>query len=65
MLALSGAAVDFDLGTIFTGDRRISQLCARYIYDLRDEQGHPRFAGIRYTSRLNLYWTCWRSSLTG
>lgn len=59
MLALSDASIDFDLGSIFTGDRRVTQHCARYIYDQRDDQGNARFAGIFYASRLNLHWGCW------
>lgn len=50
---------DFDLSTVLGTDRRLTQHCARYIYELHDEFGLPRFAGIRYPSRLNLNWTCW------
>jgi hypothetical protein len=29
------------------------------IYELRDGNGVPSFAGIRYVSRLNPEWECW------
>jgi len=50
---------DFDLGAVFSAERIITQHCARYIYDLRNEQGDPLFAGISYPSRINSHWTCW------
>jgi hypothetical protein len=50
---------DFDLSTIFSGKREITQHCARYIYELCGAQGKQRFAGICYPSRVNLHWTCW------
>lgn len=52
---------DIDFATILSKEQRqFTQACARHIYDLRDAQGHPRFAGIRYMSRHNaLEWECW------
>ncbi len=50
---------DFDLSTVLGPERAITQACAQYIHSLHDEQGTPRFAGIRYRSRLNDRWTCW------
>lgn len=50
---------EFDLGTVTSHDRRITQLCARYIYEHRDEGGQPSFAGISYPSKLNRHWICW------
>jgi hypothetical protein len=40
--------------------RPFTQACARHIYDMSDRDGAPRFAGVRYLSRLNaLEWECW------
>ena len=39
--------------------RAFTQACARHIYELHDD-GVPRFAGIRYVSRLDpIAWECW------
>jgi hypothetical protein len=60
MIRMPGDDVDdFDLSTIFSRNRQITQHCARHIYELCDADGNPRFAGICYPSRVNLYWTCW------
>lgn len=50
---------DFDLSTIFSSERIITQECAGYIHGIRDDIGEPIFAGIKYPSRLNESWTCW------
>jgi len=62
--ALAPVAIRFgipeiDLSTVLSADRPLTQHCARYIYDMRDESGTPRFAGLRYRSRLNWEWICW------
>jgi len=50
---------DIDLGAVTGSHRRLTQACARYIYEQVDEQDAPRFAGLRYPSRLNNQWECW------
>lgn len=50
---------DIDIGVLTEAQRRATQMCARYIYDVVDETGQPRFAGMRYLSRLNPCWECW------
>jgi hypothetical protein len=50
---------DFDLSSVTGPQRRLTQACARYVYDQTDEAGEPVYAGIRYVSRLNPAWTCW------
>lgn len=50
---------DVDLSIMTGYHRPFTQLCARYIYERRDEHGKPVFAGIRYVSRLNPNWECW------
>lgn len=50
---------DVDLSSVTSPQRRFTQGIARYIYEQVDEMGRPRFAGIRYPSRLNPEWECW------
>ena len=50
---------DFDLSSVTGPQRRLTQACARYVYDQTDEAGQPIYAGIRYVSRLNPAWECW------
>jgi hypothetical protein len=50
---------DFDLSTVLSSSRDLTQPAARYVYEQTGDDGRPRFAGIRYPSRLNLDWTCW------
>jgi hypothetical protein len=50
---------DIDLSSLTSQQRLFTQRCARYIYDQKDDRGHPEFAGIRYYSRLNTDWECW------
>lgn len=51
---------DVDGSTMLNpGLRAFTQACARHIYELH-EDGAPRFAGIRYVSRLDpIAWECW------
>lgn len=58
-LAVRLGIPDIDLGSLSSPQRRFTQGVARYIHEQRDDAGYPRFAGIRYTSRLNLEWECW------
>jgi hypothetical protein len=50
---------EIDLSALTSGQRRFTQRCARHIHDLRDDRGRPRFAGLRYVSRLDAAWECW------
>jgi hypothetical protein len=50
---------DVDVSAVIGSHRALTQRCSRYIYDQLQPDGRPRFAGIRYPSRLNLEWTCW------
>jgi hypothetical protein len=50
---------DVDLSS-FTGAKRpLTQAAAALIFEETDDWGNPRFAGIRYISRLNPNWECW------
>lgn len=50
---------DIDLAAVTGPQRAFTQACARYLHEQRDELGAPRFAGIRYGSRLHRGWECW------
>lgn len=50
---------DFDISAVTGPHRRLTQEVARYVYEHTDQGGHPRFAGLRYLSRLNPAWACW------
>jgi hypothetical protein len=62
-IAAAAAALgiaDIDYGEVNGLSRPFTQLVARYIYRLTDEDGIPIFNGLRYGSRLNLNgWDCW------
>lgn len=50
---------DIDLSAVTGPSRALTQEAARYVYECRDRKGLPRYAGIRYTSRLDRLWECW------
>ena len=50
---------DIDLGAVAGPSRRLTQEAARFIHEQHDRSGRPRYAGIRYTSRLDRTWECW------
>lgn len=64
-LALGLAALgyhDLDLGLVQGPDRRVTRLIAAWAYHQeQDDAGSitHRYAGIKYTSRLNHDWACW------
>ncbi len=58
-LATRLGITDVDLGTVTGAQRRFTQDIARYVHQQVDVDGRPRFAGIRYPSRLNPEWECW------
>lgn len=51
--------IDVDLSSVTSPQRRFTQGIARYVHEQVGEVGQPRFAGIRYPSRLNPEWECW------
>jgi hypothetical protein len=62
LLAPIAAAIglpDMDLSAVTDPARILTQEAARYVYEQHDRAGQPRFAGIRYTSRLDRAWECW------
>jgi hypothetical protein len=58
-LAVALGIDDIDLSTVTSRQRRFTQEVARYVYEQVDEGGVPRYAGIRYLSRLHAEWECW------
>ncbi|MDQ3694899.1 MAG: RES domain-containing protein [Chloroflexota bacterium] len=51
--------IDFSI-MLDPNQRRLTQACAVHIHERSDAEGRPRFAGIRYVSRLNIQaWHCW------
>lgn len=50
---------DIDLSAITGPERELTQAAALYIYEQRDAQGQPLYAGMRYVSRLKREWECW------
>jgi hypothetical protein len=58
-LAVELGIREIDLSSL-TGEQRVfTQRCALHVHDQADAHGRPRFAGIRYVSRLNPAWECW------
>jgi hypothetical protein len=58
-VAVSQGIEDIDLSAISGPQRRFTQECSRYIYELHGPSGESSYAGIRYVSRLNPHWECW------
>ncbi|HEY8284633.1 MAG TPA: hypothetical protein VIJ28_09630, partial [Chloroflexota bacterium] len=50
---------DIDLGAVIGPARLLTQEASRFIHEQHDRTGLPRYAGIRYTSRLDRAWECW------
>lgn len=50
---------DLDFGAVVGPHRKLTQAIARHVYELRDNEDMPLFAGLRYLSRLNPEWECW------
>jgi len=57
--ALAHGATDIDQSLFMEPRRGFTQEVAHYIYELQNEDGTPRFAGIRYISRLDIRFECW------
>jgi hypothetical protein len=49
---------DFDVPAVRGHDRRLTRLMSQWAHDQPGRQGSPRFAGIRYLSRLDSRWEC-------
>lgn len=49
---------DLDVPTIRGPDRRVTQLISEWAY-MATEGDEPRYAGIRYESRVRSGWECW------
>jgi hypothetical protein len=50
---------DMDVATVHAHDRRVTRWIGQWVYDQRDPDGFPLYAGIRYSSRLHAGWECW------
>ena len=50
---------DLDLSAVLGPARALTQEAARWVYEQRGRSGQGRYAGIRYTSRLDRRWECW------
>jgi hypothetical protein len=60
-LALGLSAIglhDLDVAAVRGPDRRVTRLIADWAY-MADDNGQPRYAGIRYESRIRSGWECW------
>jgi hypothetical protein len=60
-LALGLSAIgltDLDVSTIRGPDRRVTQMISEWAYMATDGD-RPRYAGIRYESRIRSGWECW------
>ena len=49
---------DIDVSTVRVPDRRITRMISEWAYMATDGE-KPRFAGIRYESRIQSGWECW------
>lgn len=49
---------DIDVSTVRGPDRRVTQMISEWAY-MASEDDEPRYAGIRYVSRLGSQWECW------
>lgn len=50
---------DLDIAAVRGGDRRLTRWISHWAWSQVDPSGRPRYAGIRYLSRLNSEWECW------
>ena len=58
-LAAWGVTSDLDRSAIYSQDRRITRMLARWVYSQTDDTGHGLYAGLHYRSRLDKNWECW------
>lgn len=58
-LGLSALGLDdLDVAAVRGPDRRVTRLIADWVY-MAEDDGRPRYAGVRYESRLRSGWECW------
>lgn len=50
---------DIDSAAVRGGDRRLTRWISHWAWSQLNPSGRPRYAGIRYLSRLNSEWECW------
>jgi len=50
---------DLDVAAVRGRDRRVTRLISLWAHQERTAGGAPRYAGIRYLSRLDSAWECW------
>jgi len=50
---------DLDVAAMRGPDRRVTRLVGEWTFDQTDGDGRPRYAGLRYLSRVNSDWECW------
>lgn len=50
-----------DMAVMASTQRALTQACARYLHEQRNDDGTPRYAGIRFHSRVGSAnaWDCW------
>jgi len=53
------ATTTLDVAAVRGPDRRLTRLIAAWAWRQRDSTGRPRYAGLRYLSRLDSRWECW------
>ena len=57
---LAALGVDeLDRGSVYSANRRLTRVLASWLYSRTDDDGQPRYGGIRYESRLGRQWECW------
>lgn len=49
---------ELDVSAVRGPDRRVTQMISEWAY-MVSEDDHPRYAGLRYSSRLGSEWECW------
>lgn len=50
---------DLDIGMVRGADRRVTQMISRWAYMQGLPEENPRYAGLRYKSRVDDDWECW------
>jgi hypothetical protein len=50
---------ELDVPAIRGADRRLTRAISLWAYNQLKDDGTPRYAGIRYLSRLDTQWECW------
>jgi hypothetical protein len=57
--AVDYGATDIDQSLLMESNRGFTRVVARHFYEQMNEDGSPKFAGIRYISRHDTSWECW------